>query len=650
MCFRSLDAPQFASYLEACRAALVSGERAKECVAVVRQLSAVLATLATDFSRKQKSPSLSPALAQPQDASSLARTDAARLHPFAALGLSSYGFSSSPAAGKEPPRLGLGLVQQLLAVLAEPQMGPLRLRLLCGAVLRLLAPCSLGLKSLGPPVEPRQLPLVLPVLAAQGAHFSLLPTHLPTVVNWASDTTGLAQAALPFLATAARYHRDYMEPVYVSRVATALCTLLTRARGTAGTLHDLDGALCADSYSPLLLGSKSLGQEHVAWAHAFAVVRLWLARHYVVAGHTGLEGEEEEDVEAEETGSEGGDAADPAARNAAGEDGAGAGAGGDGSRSRVASQGGHTTQTEGAKASQAHHTQAERRSQRSHDSAEGNTSASSVTSAGAMRGRAVAMRTTRRGSKAALEAPTMELPMELRETALALANRILEQTLMKMPQERAAQIMPASDHGAVVAVAIEATRILSHLCQIEPSLVPSVVPQLKRAMTRAAQEGRRRALLYAALLEFFLEHGAIVAFDLTSAFEVFFGRLFADSVPDQIFCAVVLRMLEHFVVPLRPVFTLYFPNLLKMLAWHPRTFLSQFLVLLPGMINTRTCVEMLHCLLDLPSLTAAMVQTRGKSLAEFTKSSPHPLANALYNYILRPEVRLDARGVKPGAR
>lgn len=72
---------------------------------------------------------------------------------------------------------------------------------------------------------------------------------------------------------------------------------------------------------------------------------------------------------------------------------------------------------------------------------------------------------------------------------------------------------------------------------------------------------------------------------------------------------------------------------------HPRTFLAEYLSLVPAMMRQQSCIELLHCLLDLPSLTAAMIQTHGQTLAEFAQTATHPLAVALYNYILRPEVR-----------
>lgn len=65
--------------------------------------------------------------------------------------------------------------------------------------------------------------------------------------------------------------------------------------------------------------------------------------------------------------------------------------------------------------------------------------------------------------------------------------------------------------------------------------------------------------------------------------------------------------------------------------------------MLPAMVCRPTCVEILHCLLDLPSLAAAMTQTHGQTIAQFAERSSHPLTAALYNYILRPEVRVRVR-------
>lgn len=54
------------------------------------------------------------------------------------------------------------------------------------------------------------------------------------------------------------------------------------------------------------------------------------------------------------------------------------------------------------------------------------------------------------------------------------------------------------------------------------------------------------------------------------------------------------------------IFSKYFPSILKILAWSPITFISEFLQLLPGFISKSAAAEVLHSLFDLPCLAATL--------------------------------------------
>ena len=52
--------------------------------------------------------------------------------------------------------------------------------------------------------------------------------------------------------------------------------------------------------------------------------------------------------------------------------------------------------------------------------------------------------------------------------------------------------------------------------------------------------------------------------------------------------------------------SLYFPALLKLVAWHPRSFLKEFTELLPALVSPSSCMELFHSIIDLPFLASVM--------------------------------------------
>lgn len=94
-------------------------------------------------------------------------------------------------------------------------------------------------------------------------------------------------------------------------------------------------------------------------------------------------------------------------------------------------------------------------------------------------------------------------------------------------------------------------------------------------------------------------------------------------------------MLTCAMLMTRRISTRYFPNIFKLLAWSPRSYLGEFLELLPCLMSPSTCIEVLHTILDLPVLSAALEHTQSGSIEAI--SSATPIAGALINYIMREE-------------
>ncbi|KAB0400840.1 hypothetical protein E2I00_013621, partial [Balaenoptera physalus] len=105
-----------------------------------------------------------------------------------------------------------------------------------------------------------------------------------------------------------------------------------------------------------------------------------------------------------------------------------------------------------------------------------------------------------------------------------------------------------------------------------------------------------RALLPVA--QFFLHHGEAAAVDAEAVYQHLFTRI-----PAEHFHSPMLAF--EFVQFCRDSLPLFGRNL-GFLAWNSPPLTSDFVALLPSLVDAGTAVEMLHLLLDLPCLTAAL--------------------------------------------
>ncbi|KAI0213751.1 AP-5 complex subunit zeta-1 [Lamellibrachia satsuma] len=171
------------------------------------------------------------------------------------------------------------------------------------------------------------------------------------------------------------------------------------------------------------------------------------------------------------------------------------------------------------------------------------------------------------------------------DASLQYCLRIIEQCDRKPKQPQDAEIQLVS--------LFEAISILNELCTSDPSLVGKVFDDVTGLIDRVTNQQPRLMLI---LIQFCLNHSNT------------------------------------------------FPNILKILAWDPRNFVGEFVELLPVFVTAKTAVEMLHCLLDLPCLAAALqlrriarmthhqhTQVTGRLLDRFSD----PTCKPLFNFILR---------------
>ncbi|XP_037362955.1 AP-5 complex subunit zeta-1 [Talpa occidentalis] len=202
---------------------------------------------------------------------------------------------------------------------------------------------------------------------------------------------------------------------------------------------------------------------------------------------------------------------------------------------------------------------------------------------------------------AASTASSLLPPQErLREKALEYCQRLIEQSNRRALRK--------ADSDLQKACLVEAVLVLDVLCRQDPSLLYRTLPCLKALHTRLCGDPPCvRALLPVA--QFFLNHGEAAAMDSEAICQHLFTRI-----PSELFHSPVLAF--EFIQFCRDNLHLFgrnlgilrssFPNLFKFLAWNSPPLTSEFVALLPSLVDASTALEMLHALLDLPCLTAAL--------------------------------------------
>ncbi|KJE94802.1 hypothetical protein CAOG_05380 [Capsaspora owczarzaki ATCC 30864] len=208
------------------------------------------------------------------------------------------------------------------------------------------------------------------------------------------------------------------------------------------------------------------------------------------------------------------------------------------------------------------------------------------------------------------------------------------------------------------AALIEAIRILDVLGQIDPSVGPRVFPAVKRLFGRNATDFTKGPLLVV-ILQFLLNHADAVMFDPEPVVKALLVDVLSNAYWDQTTAFdtidLVIRnvdallamqsgpqqqqqqhqpqavshqmplghsQFQHHSAQQAPsgssgvhhisVLSRYSPNLLKLLAWNPRSFVTEGLQLIPTLLGPSTVIPLFHAILDLPLVTIAL--EKGKSV------------------------------------
>ena len=177
----------------------------------------------------------------------------------------------------------------------------------------------------------------------------------------------------------------------------------------------------------------------------------------------------------------------------------------------------------------------------------------------------------------------------------------------------------SEDRTILTAAVIEAIRILTLLCQQDDTLVKKVFPEIERVHGRIIGESTYARRLYPADIQYFVEHYDSMIYNAEELVQSYL-----KTVPSQLytsssacfeifdFCLRNFAFFERF-----PFLSRFFPNLLKMVAWNPRSFLYEILELLPILVTDSTVCELFHSILDIPCTSAMLELTELNTLDKY---------------------------------
>uniref|UniRef100_W5KRM6 Adaptor related protein complex 5 subunit zeta 1 n=1 Tax=Astyanax mexicanus TaxID=7994 RepID=W5KRM6_ASTMX len=235
----------------------------------------------------------------------------------------------------------------------------------------------------------------------------------------------------------------------------------------------------------------------------------------------------------------------------------------------------------------------------------------------------------------------------LREKAFEYCHRLIEQSDRKALKRTDAELQKAC--------LVESVAIMDIICSEDASYVYRAFPCIKALYGRlSADLGSARALL--PIAQFYLNHSEMAAVDSEAVFCHLFSRFPAELFNEPMLAFEFVQFCLRNVTVLQDKVAIYrhsFPNLLKFLAWNSPGLISEYVELLPSLLAPETAIELLHTLLDLPCLAAALdlqhrsacypVQDRavwdqqGSKITASLDAFRQPSYRGLFLYILRPE-------------
>ncbi|XP_008070215.1 AP-5 complex subunit zeta-1, partial [Carlito syrichta] len=216
----------------------------------------------------------------------------------------------------------------------------------------------------------------------------------------------------------------------------------------------------------------------------------------------------------------------------------------------------------------------------------------------------------------------------LREVAFEYCQRLIEQSNRRALRK--------GDSDLQRACLVEAVLVLDVLCRQDPSFLYRSLSCLKALHGRLSTDAARVRVLLP-LARFFLSHGEAAAMDSDAVYQHLLTRVPAEHFHSPMLAFEFVQLCRDSLPLLGGnlgLLRLSFPSLFKFLAWNSPPLTSDFVALLPSLVDADTALEMLHALLDLPCLTAALdLQLR---------SLPAPSERPLWDTSIRAPSCLEA--------